>query len=44
MANKAAATALLMIFCACVIMGAAGCGKKGPPQPPDERFYILDGR
>lgn len=43
MANKAATLALLLIFCACAI-GAAGCGKKGPPQPPDERFYTLDGR
>lgn len=43
MGNKAAVCALLLIFCACVI-GGAGCGKKGPPQPPDERFYILDGR
>ncbi len=43
MRKKTAALALLIFLCAS-IMGFAGCGKKGPPQPPDERFYILDGR
>lgn len=26
----------LVVLLGFVSMGAAGCGKKGPPQPPDE--------
>ncbi len=43
MGKKTVALALLIFLCAS-IMGSAGCGKKGPVQPPDERFYLLDGR
>lgn len=34
----------LVILLAALAMGAASCGKKGPPQPPDEAFYSLRGK
>jgi predicted small lipoprotein YifL len=29
----------LVVLFGFVSMGAAGCGKKGPPKPPDEASY-----